>query len=164
MSGREPITTEIRAKLAEYEPKETGDAFVTRPVGRTGYDAMVEMCDAIDAVHANLERENAELKAEHEGDWIKLPVDADGLPIHVGDVMVYAETKLCPKKVEAIVSSAVFLTDEGPRYADMCRHQPDSWEHIIEDALGSRWSAPNELSRDFTALVARCKKLAGDAE
>ena len=62
MSGREPITTELRAKLAEYEPQETGDAFVTRRVGRTGYDAMVEMCDAIDAVHENLERENAKLR------------------------------------------------------------------------------------------------------
>jgi hypothetical protein len=62
MSGREPITTELRAKLAEYEPQETDDAFVTRPVGRTGYDAIVYICDSIDAVHENLERENAKLR------------------------------------------------------------------------------------------------------
>ena len=64
MSDYKPITGELREKLAEYEPQETGDAFVARQVGRTGYDVMIAMCDAIDAIHAGLERENAELKAE----------------------------------------------------------------------------------------------------
>ena len=80
--------------------------------------------------------------------------------------MVYSETNLCPKKVEAIVSSAVFLTDEGPRYADMCRHQPDTWERIIEDAIrgdgGSYGCLGERLDAMVPALVARCKALAGE--
>lgn len=61
------------------------------------------LCDAIDAVHASLERENASLRVElddaldggipmtdenmlAEG-WIRLPKDADGEYVHIGDVM-----------------------------------------------------------------------------
>ena len=79
-------------------------------------DRLYQMCDAIDAVHAGLERENAELKAEldrvlgeqeeaiqqalmgkggvpatdenmAEHGWVRLPVDEDGEPINIGDVM-----------------------------------------------------------------------------
>lgn len=155
-------------------------------------DRLYQMCDAIDSIHAQLERENADLrmkfvnanrhaqhvereneslKAELELDrvlreqedrngWLK---DVDGVPINIGDVMVYADGNTCPLSVVALVPPAVFLTDEGPRYADMCRHQPDTWERILADALGCE---PYEVEGDddLMALVARCKKLAGDAE
>lgn len=65
--------------------------------------------------HAN-EKDMAELG------WVRLPKDADGEYIHVGDVMVYADGNTCPMEVVALVPPAVFLTEEGPRYADMCRH------------------------------------------
>lgn len=74
----EPITTELRALLS------------AKPKGDPCWDAM----DAIDAVHAALEAENAELRAKldeqgdsmHDG-WVELPKDADGEYIRVGDVM-----------------------------------------------------------------------------
>lgn len=164
----QPITSELRAAM----PVSYGHV----DMEATRFD---HLCDAIDAVHASLERENASLRAElddaldggipmtdenmlAEG-WIRLPKDADGEYVHVGDVMVYADGNTCPLPVVALVPPAVFLTEGGPRYADMCRHAPESWERIIEDALGSRWLAPDELSPDFIALVARCKALAGDA-
>lgn len=121
-------------------------------------------CDAIDAVHAQLERENEALKAEldrvlgeDDGATMPLPKDADGKPIRIGDVMVYADGNTCPLPVVALVPPAVFLTDDGPRYADMCRHAPDTWERIIEDAKGHYSDA------DTDALVARCKALAGES-
>ncbi len=58
-------------------------------------DRLYQMCDAIDAIHANLERENESLKAELDrvlgeqdrDGWVELPKDADGEVIHVGDVL-----------------------------------------------------------------------------
>ncbi len=71
-------------------------------VSRTYYvgrDEFVRLCDAIDSIHANLERENASLKAELDrlmgeqdrDGWIELPKDADGEYIHIGDVMEWPE-------------------------------------------------------------------------
>ena len=152
-----------------------------------------QLCDAIDSIHATLEyeydelrmkyvninrhaqhveRENESLKAEldrvlgeqeNRDGLVELPKDADGVPVHIGDVMVYADGNTCPMPVVAIVPPAVFLTDDGPRYADMCRHVPDSWERIIEDAtaLGAQMGRRTTQVDD---LVARCKALAGDAE
>ena len=53
--------------------------------------------------------------------YVKLPVDADGEYIHIGDLMAY-EDNTKPMEVVALVPPAVFLTEDGPRYADMCRH------------------------------------------
>ena len=92
------------------------------------YPAMIEcIADRIDAEH-----EAACAKAYGDGamsvpialdesQWVKLPKDADGVPIHVGDVMAYADNTK-PMEVVALVPPAVFLTEDGPRYADMCRH------------------------------------------
>ena len=118
MSEHTPITGELR-EAVEWEPTFCGPdrAMVPQPE----FD---RICDAIDAVHAGLERENAELRQRvakldesadsmHETDawklgydegfasaddwlgqhedamaehgWVRLPVDADGAPIHVGD-------------------------------------------------------------------------------
>ena len=194
-----PITGELRDAMRQWGWVESDGSitFATSPlppsidveqslaISGSDFD---RLCDAIDAVHAQLERENDELRmkyvninrhaqhVERENESLKaeldrvlgeqenrdalveLPKDADGVPIHVGDVMVYADGNTCPLPVVALVPPAVFLTDDGPRYADMCRHQPDTWERIIEDALDGYHDT------DFEKLVARCKKLAGDAE
>lgn len=114
-----------------------------------------------DEEHDKVNWLHAELK-ELEERSIKLPKDADDEYINIGDVMVYADGNTCPLPVVAIVSPTVFLTDEGPRYADMCRHYtPDTWERIEEDARKamSLYSMPNVVM----TLIARCKALAGDA-
>lgn len=114
------------------------------------------IADRIDAEHQKAIRELNNLADAS----MLLPVDADGEIIHVGDVMVYADGNTCPLPVVAIVSPAVFLTDEGPRYADMCRHAPDTWERIITDAINMHFNPSWISERD--ALVARCKALAGN--
>ena len=114
-----------------------------------------------DEEHDKVNWLHAELKGLEERS-IKLPKDADDEYINIGDVMVYADGNTCPLPVVAIVSPTVFLTDEGPRYADMCRHHtPDTWERIIGDAINMHFNPFWMSERD--ALVARCKALAGDA-
>jgi FtsZ-binding cell division protein ZapB len=150
-----------------------------------------QLCDAIDSIHATLEyeydelrmkyvninrhaqhveRENESLKAEldrvmREQDrdgWIELPKDADGVPIRVGDTVEYVDDTLAPRNVTSINLAGdgwwVYTNGFGRR-PDKCRHvTPDTWEQIIEDALDGYHDT------DFEKLVARCKKLAGDAE
>lgn len=73
-----------------------------------------------------------------ESQWIRLPVDADGEPIHIGDVMAYADNTR-PMEVTALVPPAVFLTEDGPRYADMCRHyHAPTVEDVLEEFV-ARW-------------------------
>jgi hypothetical protein len=132
------------------------------------------LCDAIDSVHAALEAENERLREQdHDGDWMKLPVDADGLPIHIGDVMVGEKVGggYCgPFEVVGYVTSngVIEPMDEHklPRIQKYAHHQPDTWERIIEDAIDAVddcW-ANDEHDKLVDALVARCKALAGDAE
>lgn len=115
-----------------------------------------------DEEHDKVNWLHAELKGLEERS-IELPKDADDEYIRVGDVMVYADGNTCPLPVVALVPPAVFLTDEGPRYADMCRHAPDTWERIIEDAVNVHGNGFNPCWTDERdALVARCKALAGN--
>lgn len=175
MSEYKPITGELRNSMT-YDITTATDGVSTASIG---IGAFCDLCDAIDSVHAALEAENAALKAELDrarGEWdywesthVELPKDADGEYIHIGDVMGHRDFPNAKYTVVGIGEDSFFTRDaSGGLYkhtASLYPHyQPDTWERIIEDALGSRWSAPNELSSDFTALVARCKALAGDAE
>ena len=92
--------------------------------------------------------------AEHG--WIRLPKDADGEYIHIGDVMAYADNTK-PMEVVALVPPAVFLTKDGPRYADMCRHCPTP---TVEDVLREMLDAWGELPSNATneAIVAEYAK------
>ena len=246
-----PITGMLRKKLKEYEPTEGNHTMVTHPIGTTGYERLMLLCDEIDGIHANLEhlnhdlndtvlamneeigrlrdkvinqrhqlsevqdalerRNNGELKSrwhkeldkvryerdqaradcavaeeqsirlsdevsrlkeqmEHhdfapESHYVMLPKDADGVPIHVGDVLVHVNNlNILTKPFE--VRSLVWYGDYwvvcdrlGPtvKHSVLRHHNPDTWEQIIEDALDGYHDT------DFDKLVARCKALAGDA-
>jgi hypothetical protein len=95
---------------------------------------------------------------------VLLPMDADGEPIHVGDVMAYADNTK-PKEVIALVPPAVFLTEDGPRYADTCRHHH---EPTVEDVLrefSCVLMGKREFDGDVTEAVAEYAKrlrLAGE--
>ena len=195
-----PITRELRKKLAEYKPTENGYRITTQTVGQTGYARLVELCDTIDAIHAQLERdyqracdvnerqdmEYTQLKAERdsmaaaldaaqgehdyapESHYVMLPKDADGVPIHVGDVLVHVNnTNISTKPFE--VRSLVWHGDSwtvcdriGPtvKHSVLRHHGPDTWERIIEDAIGLGECCHSDV--DMARLVARCKALAGD--
>jgi len=155
-------------------------------VSRTYYvgrDEFVRHCDAIDSIHANLERENASLKAELDrvmgerdrDGCVELPKDADGEPIHIGDVMEWPDNGETFEVVGIGDGWTLFYVIEDgvaewTRAENKRHHQPDTWERIIEDArtctgsTGSYTSVPSmRWTNEVDALVARCRALAGDA-
>lgn len=63
MSELEPITNELRELMGGVEPRVDEDGVVTaKYVTPEAWGEFVRRCDAIDAVHAQLERENADLR------------------------------------------------------------------------------------------------------
>lgn len=97
-----------------------------------------------------LEEENAELRAKLEA-WIqsddsymKLPLDADGVPIRIGDVLYSSgnECRVVSITVKADEACVGVHTDEGaflpsvnPKYLSRKKPEPaDSWEKLEEDA------------------------------
>lgn len=161
------ITTELRESMVD-------DARGLLYIGET---ALADLCDAIDAVHANLEAENESLRRELDrvlgeqedrDGWVRLPVDADGVPVRLDDLMEWPDGSDEPFEVVGIGNGMLYyIDDDGIQWtrAETKRHfQPDTWERVIEDALSAKWSSRGERSADFDALVARCRALAGDAE
>ena len=185
MSEYTPITGELRAAMRQWGWVESDgsitftsssmppsiDAVQSLEISSSDFD---RCCDAIDAVHAQLERENASMKVEldrvlgeQERDgWVELPKDADGVPIRVGDTVEYVDDTLAPRNVTSITLAGdgwwVYIDGLGRR-PDTYRHvTPDTWERIIEDAFNAaiqgadeRWDS--DVDRDI--LVARCKAL-----
>lgn len=188
-NAQEPITTDLRGKMDTLGWYDEDGNIVYTTGGKPASEIAClvinsktfgELCDAIDAVQANLERENETLRGERLNELMdardkcvrgllddpecfglmELPRDADGKPIHVGDVIVtingYEDV------VEGILPDRVLVLRDGEWFtvrADWCyRHVHDTWERIIEDAKG-RYS-----DADTAALVARCRALAGEAE
>ena len=100
-------------------------------------------------------------------EYIKLPVDADGVPIRVGDKV----TRFDCVTVETI-ESIEFYKDGWWIESDRCggkpeniHHvQPDSWEQIIEDALHAFLDDDAPAAPTKEELVKRCRRLAGEAE
>lgn len=133
-----------------------------------------------------LEEENAELRAKLEA-WIqsddsymKLPLDADGEPIRVGDVLYSSgnECRVVSITVKANEVCVAVYADDGtffpwinPKYLSRKKpERPDSWEKLEEDA--------NLCCRDYCEkhrleecdynmrvhILARAKKLAKAGE
>lgn len=118
---------------------------------------MVRKNERLDRERAELRQENAELKAEIErlkdeisGDYMRLPVDADGEPIHIGDVLYSSGNKFCVVSITVKANEvcvAVYADDgtffpwANPKYLSRNSTEPlepepaDSWEKLEEDAL-----------------------------
>ena len=162
MSDYKPITGELREyATVSWDP--WPDARVR----------LYQMCDRIDAVHAGLERENAELKAELDR-LVEPPKDADELPICAGDDVEWLNGTKRGRVTGIGVGERegwVWVLMEGKNVSiallasDLHHYVPDTWERIIEDAVNVHGNGFNPLWTDERdSLVARCKKLAGDAE
>lgn len=259
-----PITGELRAAMRQWGWVESDGSitFATSPlppsidveqslaISGSDFD---RYCDAIDSIHAQLERENESLKAElnrvlgeqeehahtrgesitgelrevaaktecangrceklYRGDleriadcidvehkravmsamndalyhandesmaelgWVRLPKDADGVPIHFKDKVtvpwsdkVYEVSGFSYQENVHIGTMTIWInTHVDGEYRALCatdschHHQPDTWESIIEEVL-QRGHDDYPLNVDIEPYVARCKKLAGDAK
>lgn len=100
-----------------------------------------------------------------------LPVDADGVPILVGDVMEFYGfdvDRQTVRTVDGVGANGVFFAwcgGCGYQQQDASRyrhHHPDTWERIIEDAMRLGYTDPDNEHLE-ERLVDRCKALAGDA-
>ncbi len=113
-------------------------------------------------------RAEGDLKA-FEATRIKLPVDADGEVIRVGDNVAEGDDEFEVRALTLYDRDSWEVLDRlsvsfSPR---RLRHvQPDSWERIIADAMlgAERDGAPDTYSDCLAELVERCRRLAGDAE
>ena len=101
------------------------------------------MSDHISKIN-RLEEENVALKAKLALTYMELPIDADGVPVHIGDKMdvdgdcmtvlgyrLYNGTlHLIVKKAE----SAITYTPDPSAVRHFKYQLPDSWEKLEEDA------------------------------
>lgn len=121
------------ADMAEAEDDEWREIYST--TDRALYDEQMRGYGLIAKVE-ELEAKLADMERTH----MKLPVDADGVPIRPGDEIeyddpLYDNTRRCV--VEAVCESSVF-TDESYESVTACdcRHvKPDTVESLLEEAL-----------------------------
>ena len=146
------------------------DAFAAWIISRVELDALHSIADRIEAAHeraladAALDAAPTEAQLSELG-WVELPVDADGVPIHVGDRMALEDGE--EFDVIGISDSTLFYVDDdfadAAAWTQACnKHhvKPDSWERIIHDAFVA--SQEHFGSADAVSeLVERCRRLAG---
>lgn len=98
--------------------------------------------------------------------WVKLPVDADGVPIHIGDLMEADGDVFNVLSMELFYDGSWSIRNDvgnGFEYWELHHVKPDSWERIIADAVkNGMYDHDNEHIQQ--KLVERCRRLAGDAE
>lgn len=147
---------------------------------------MVRKNERLEKEKAELKKENAYLKRELD-DWkgnaegfepdayMRLPLDADGVPIRVGDRVWYVGTDIeitndDPQQVVGLVTvfaaDGIYVmtrdfTDKAIR-PEMLTHKapepPDSWEKLEEDALKYQCAYFFGISEDKNTTCVNCKK------
>ena len=113
--------------------------------------------------------EDGEMAAERDG-WVRLPVDAYGVPIHVGDVM---DNIVCPsvhREVTGVGVECFYGWDEGNgRYSQFdvaCyrHHHAPTVEDVLRE-FGKRWNDPAHYAKgELVETFAEKLRLAGDGE
>ena len=132
-------------------------------------------CDAIDSIHANLERENASLKAEldrlmgeQDRGWIELPKDADGEYIHIGDVMEWPEDGETFEVVGIGDGWTLFYVIEDgvaewTRAESKRHHHEPTVEDVLREFTHAILNQKPEFREENIAEYAAKLRLAGDA-
>ena len=163
------ITDELRSYARAVLTEEDYGRVVHIPNGK-----LLAIADCIDKRHEK-ERDKAYNEGVNDGidadknamGYIKPDVDADGVPIRIGDTMEWPDGSTA--EVIGIGNGVFFYKDDELDAADWSsvegkRHvQPDSWERIIHDARKSSGfrTIGGELPKYTDAeLVERCRRLA----
>lgn len=125
------------------------------------------IADRIDARHESelmSEYSDGAQEVMSEDGYVKLPVDADGVPWHIGDESDHGTVDcmtLCDDGCWMIEGDDALYNPETMHHV-----QPDTWERIIEDAIcgdGRSYGCLDERIEAIAPdLVARCKALAGE--
>lgn len=124
MSEYKPITQGLRGRLR----------VAALGLSKCMADGLLAECDNIDAIHKALEQENADMRDFCERveqaaqarenvtlwgvDYAPMPLDADGVPIHVGDMM--DTNSFGTVEVEGFVHSAIAFYNYEDSQARLC--------------------------------------------
>lgn len=132
-------------------------------------DAAMLLADRIDERHgraladAELCVSPTEAQMEELG-WVKLPLDADGVPIHVGDDVEGMNGENANARFLVLYDDDSWDVGDRGWVPRLLRHRkPDSWERIIDDAAKNIYpnGAFNPCWDEVRAeLVERCRRLA----
>ena len=96
-----------------------------------------------------------EIEAEIADNYMRLPVDADGVPIHVGDVMTLRHGKTC--EVVAVSETQFTGKKVGSEncvcHANLHRHvKPDPLKELLNDHLQEREKIVRKLEGSLITL------------
>lgn len=158
------ITDELREWLNEYGCEYGSEKFIAGSFGSIGQDRLLAIADRIDAELA--ER------------YVALPLDADGKPIRVGDVMEFSEFEIehpVTRTVEGIGQGTFFAWCGERGYQ---QHEPKRYRHhrppTVEDILrefaekmaentamyvAESWDADEREEADAAAVAEYAKRL-----
>ena len=121
------------------------------------------IADRIDAAHRSALEKLASRLDESEDGWVRLPVDADGVPIRVGDVLTHGTVgciRLTTKGWEIVVGynggSGVFnpsaMNHRAPTVEDVLREFGDWYAHTKggcdEDGIIAEYAARLRLAEE----------------
>lgn len=109
------------------------------------------------------------IEQEIADNYMKLPLDADGVPIHVGDELEYVLTQNGRYKTQAINEYGVIVESNGKRQigAALVRHvKPRTIEDVLYDfGRDERWNDEGEsvdIEREIIAkYAAEIRKIMG---
>ena len=91
--------------------------------------------------------------------YVELPLDADGVPICVDDLLRLPNGKVTAVRFITFNDAGWLINDSGWFPDRVTHYQHDSWERIIEDAMAYK-ELPTDM--DVQLLVDRCRALAGE--
>lgn len=148
--------------------------------------AMVRKNERLEKEKAELKAEIERLKSEVPGDCMSLPLDADGVPIEVGEVVYYFDKESGEPKAGfgpfRVIdygphAQAVLLryekggVDGYGNYSEsfescelLTHRKPDSWEQFavsLHDALTDETPWLSDTDATVSSFIARAKRLAG---
>lgn len=192
-----PITGKLRELVADVNWHEITDN-IGGPWLDSWHRAMRDRCDTIDAIHARLEAAYDRLRAERdsmaaaldraegeheyapESHYVMLPKDADGEPVHIGDVMEWPDGETF--EVVGIGDGVLFYTYDDdyaewtgastkrhhhtPTVEDLLREFADEMNQNLGMYTGEAIDADEWRSADAKTVekFAAKLRLAGDSE